>query len=81
MGPASRPMVQAQPIAPLGERWTRPCPTATSSTYSIRRLLGAWPPSLSHDDPEGMQDLAERLEAYMIKAVREGKGAVELEQP
>jgi len=36
-------------------------------------LLGAWPPSLSVADPEGMQDLAERLEAYMIKAVREGK--------
>jgi (1->4)-alpha-D-glucan 1-alpha-D-glucosylmutase len=36
-------------------------------------LLGAWPPTLSVDDPEGMQDLAERLEGYMIKAVREGK--------
>ena len=36
-------------------------------------LFGAWPPSLSVDDPEGMQDLAKRLEAYMIKAVREGK--------
>ena len=36
-------------------------------------LLGAWPPTLSIDDPEGMQDLAERLDAYMIKAVREGK--------
>jgi (1->4)-alpha-D-glucan 1-alpha-D-glucosylmutase len=36
-------------------------------------LLGAWPPNLSLDDVEGMQDLADRLEAYMIKAVREGK--------
>src|SRR6516165_6466006 len=36
-------------------------------------LLGTWPASLSVADPEGMQDLAERLEAYMIKAVREGK--------
>jgi (1->4)-alpha-D-glucan 1-alpha-D-glucosylmutase len=36
-------------------------------------LLGAWPPNLSLDDVEGMQDIAERLEAYMIKAVREGK--------
>jgi (1->4)-alpha-D-glucan 1-alpha-D-glucosylmutase len=36
-------------------------------------LLGAWPPNLSLDDIEGMQDLAGRLEAYMIKAVREGK--------
>src|SRR6516164_3561403 len=36
-------------------------------------LLGAWPPTLSVDDPGGMQDLAKRLEGYMIKAVREGK--------
>ena len=36
-------------------------------------LLGAWPPTLSVDDPEGLRDLAKRLEAYMIKAVREGK--------
>ena len=36
-------------------------------------LLGAWPPTLSIDDLEGMRDLAERLEGYMIKAVREGK--------
>jgi (1->4)-alpha-D-glucan 1-alpha-D-glucosylmutase len=36
-------------------------------------LFGAWPPTLSVDDPEGMQDIAERLEAYIIKAVREGK--------
>jgi len=36
-------------------------------------LLGTWPASLSVDDLEGMQDLAKRLEAYMIKAVREGK--------
>jgi (1->4)-alpha-D-glucan 1-alpha-D-glucosylmutase len=36
-------------------------------------LLGAWPPNLSLDNVEGMQDLADRLEAYMIKAVREGK--------
>jgi (1->4)-alpha-D-glucan 1-alpha-D-glucosylmutase len=36
-------------------------------------LLGAWQPNLSLDDPAGMRDLVERLEAYMIKAVREGK--------
>jgi len=36
-------------------------------------LLGAWPWGLAPDDRDGMQDLAERLEAYMIKAVREGK--------
>jgi len=36
-------------------------------------LLGAWPPGLSPGDAEGVKGLAERLEAYMIKAVREGK--------
>jgi (1->4)-alpha-D-glucan 1-alpha-D-glucosylmutase len=36
-------------------------------------LLGAWPPGLDPGDVEGMRGLAERIEAYMIKAVREGK--------
>ena len=36
-------------------------------------LLGAWPPDLAPDDIERMRGLAERLAAYMIKAVREGK--------
>lgn len=36
-------------------------------------LLGAWPADLVPDDLAGMQALAERLESYMIKAVREGK--------
>jgi (1->4)-alpha-D-glucan 1-alpha-D-glucosylmutase len=36
-------------------------------------LLGAWPPDLAPDDTAGMSILADRLEAYMIKAVREAK--------
>jgi (1->4)-alpha-D-glucan 1-alpha-D-glucosylmutase len=36
-------------------------------------LLGAWPPDLVPSDTEGMKTLGERLENYMIKAVREGK--------
>jgi (1->4)-alpha-D-glucan 1-alpha-D-glucosylmutase len=36
-------------------------------------LLGAWPPGLEPGDVSGMKGLAERIEAYMIKAVREGK--------
>ncbi|HXC90395.1 MAG TPA: malto-oligosyltrehalose synthase [Stellaceae bacterium] len=36
-------------------------------------LLGAWPPGLVPDDQAGVEALAERLEAYMIKAVRERK--------
>jgi (1->4)-alpha-D-glucan 1-alpha-D-glucosylmutase len=36
-------------------------------------LLGAWSPGLDPGDVEGMKGLAERIEAYMTKAVREGK--------
>lgn len=36
-------------------------------------LLGAWPPGLAADDAEGVKSLAERIEAFMVKAVREGK--------
>jgi (1->4)-alpha-D-glucan 1-alpha-D-glucosylmutase len=36
-------------------------------------LLGAWPPDLAPGDLDGMRSLAERIGAYMIKAVREGK--------
>ena len=36
-------------------------------------LFGAWPPDLVPSDVEGIAALAERVDAYMIKAVREGK--------
>jgi (1->4)-alpha-D-glucan 1-alpha-D-glucosylmutase len=36
-------------------------------------LFGAWPPGLVADDVAGIDSLADRLEAYMIKAVRERK--------
>ncbi len=36
-------------------------------------LLGAWPPDLAPNDVAGIRRLGERIEAYMIKAVREGK--------
>ena len=36
-------------------------------------LVGAWPPDLRPDDVEAMQAFAERVGAYMVKAVREGK--------
>jgi (1->4)-alpha-D-glucan 1-alpha-D-glucosylmutase len=41
--------------------------------FFYQTLLGAWPPGLAADDVEGIRGLAERVEAYMIKAVREGK--------
>jgi (1->4)-alpha-D-glucan 1-alpha-D-glucosylmutase len=36
-------------------------------------LVGAWPPALQPSDIEGVKTLAERIAAYMVKAVREGK--------
>ncbi|HWD57038.1 MAG TPA: malto-oligosyltrehalose synthase, partial [Stellaceae bacterium] len=36
-------------------------------------LVGAWPPGLAADDAAGVKALAERVAAYMTKAVREGK--------
>jgi len=36
-------------------------------------LLGAWPLDLGADDVAGIERLSERIVAYMIKAVREGK--------
>jgi (1->4)-alpha-D-glucan 1-alpha-D-glucosylmutase len=36
-------------------------------------LLGAWPPGLAPSDLAGVESLAERIEAYMIKAARERK--------
>jgi (1->4)-alpha-D-glucan 1-alpha-D-glucosylmutase len=36
-------------------------------------LVGAWPPGADPGDAEAMKNLAERVGAYMIKAVREGK--------
>jgi (1->4)-alpha-D-glucan 1-alpha-D-glucosylmutase len=36
-------------------------------------LVGAWPPGLTPDNVEAVKALAERVSAYMIKAVREGK--------
>jgi (1->4)-alpha-D-glucan 1-alpha-D-glucosylmutase len=36
-------------------------------------LVGAWPPCLAPDDVDGVKALGERVAAYMVKAVREGK--------
>jgi (1->4)-alpha-D-glucan 1-alpha-D-glucosylmutase len=36
-------------------------------------LIGVWPPGLNPHDIAAVSALAERIEAYMIKAVREGK--------
>jgi (1->4)-alpha-D-glucan 1-alpha-D-glucosylmutase len=50
-----------------------PVPVRNVEYLFYQALLGTWPPGLAPDDRAGMQDLAGRLESYMIKAVREGK--------
>jgi (1->4)-alpha-D-glucan 1-alpha-D-glucosylmutase len=50
-----------------------PVPGRDVEYLFYQSLLGAWPWGLAPDDRDGMRDLAERLESYMIKAVREGK--------
>ncbi len=44
-------------------------------------LFGIWPPGLKPDDLAGVAALAERLDAYMIKAVRERKLATSWSNP
>ena len=39
----------------------------------FQALMGAWPLQLSPDDEEGLADLSTRLEAFMLKALREAK--------
>jgi len=41
--------------------------------FFYQTLVGAWPPDLEPGDVEAMKALAERIGAFMIKAVREGK--------
>ncbi|HVC56422.1 MAG TPA: malto-oligosyltrehalose synthase [Stellaceae bacterium] len=48
-------------------------PDRNTEYLFYQALFGAWPPGLAPDDLTGMQALAERLDAYMIKAVREAK--------
>jgi malto-oligosyltrehalose synthase len=36
-------------------------------------LVGAWPPALRADDAAGLATLAERLEGWLVKSLREGK--------
>lgn len=48
-------------------------PDHTVEYLFYQTLVGCWPPDLAANDVEGVQALAERVTAYMIKAVREGK--------
>jgi (1->4)-alpha-D-glucan 1-alpha-D-glucosylmutase len=51
----------------------RPAPGSNTEYLYYQTLVGAWPLDLSPEDPAGLGEYAERLVAYMIKAVREAK--------
>ncbi len=44
-------------------------------------LVGAWPPGLRSDDAAGLDALSERLEGWLIKALREGKQRSDWNEP
>jgi (1->4)-alpha-D-glucan 1-alpha-D-glucosylmutase len=60
--------------APLrGELAGRPVPRAPVEYLVYQTLAGCWPFSLQSDDAAGLGDLADRLVAYLLKALREAK--------
>ncbi|WP_309085206.1 malto-oligosyltrehalose synthase [Chelativorans sp.] len=50
-----------------------PAPTPGGEWLFYQALAGAWPADLSLQDEEGLKELAERLVAFMTKALREAK--------
>jgi (1->4)-alpha-D-glucan 1-alpha-D-glucosylmutase len=56
-----------------GEIDGEPVPDRNVEYLFYQMLLGAWPPSLDLADTEGVGALAERIDAAMVKSVREGK--------
>ncbi|MCW2248735.1 (1-_4)-alpha-D-glucan 1-alpha-D-glucosylmutase [Azospirillum fermentarium] len=48
-------------------------PSRNDEYIFYQTLVGAWPPGLSPGDAEGLAVLADRMAAYMLKAVREAK--------
>jgi (1->4)-alpha-D-glucan 1-alpha-D-glucosylmutase len=48
-------------------------PSRNDEYLLYQTLIGAWPLSLGPDQPDAMDQFRERIEAYMIKAVKEAK--------
>jgi (1->4)-alpha-D-glucan 1-alpha-D-glucosylmutase len=66
------------------KRWTSDdtaAPDAADEYMLYQMLVGAWPLQLSVADTEGLQQLAERLAAWQLKAVREAKRHTSWAQP
>ncbi|MDN7184416.1 malto-oligosyltrehalose synthase [Caballeronia sp. SEWSISQ10-4 2] len=48
-------------------------PGAAAEAMLYQTLVGCWPPTLSPDDQAGVKELAERVSAWQLKALREAK--------
>ncbi|WP_438391337.1 malto-oligosyltrehalose synthase [Caballeronia sp. DA-9] len=48
-------------------------PGAAAEAMLYQTLVGCWPPTLSPDDEAGVKELAERVSAWQLKAMREAK--------
>ncbi|WP_119679255.1 malto-oligosyltrehalose synthase [Indioceanicola profundi] len=59
----------------------RPAPGRNDEYLLYQTLVGAWPLDLGPQDADGLAALAERLQAYMLKAVRESKFRSNWAQP
>jgi (1->4)-alpha-D-glucan 1-alpha-D-glucosylmutase len=62
----------------LNRRWRskadeEPAPSRNDEYLFYQAVVGAWPLGLDPADAEGVRSLAARIEAFMLKAVREGK--------
>jgi (1->4)-alpha-D-glucan 1-alpha-D-glucosylmutase len=62
----------------LNRRWRskvdeEPAPSRNDEYLFYQGIVGAWPLGLDAADVAGMRSLAERVGAFMLKAVREGK--------
>jgi (1->4)-alpha-D-glucan 1-alpha-D-glucosylmutase len=58
-----------------------PMPNASDEYLFYQTLVGAWPLDLEPTDEAGMKDFAERVAAFMRKAVREGKESSSWDNP
>ncbi len=58
-----------------------PVPDRNVEYLFYQTLIGVWPPRLRLDDTDAVSRLAQRVEAYMTKAVREGKEASSWSNP
>lgn len=76
---------QAHDVAERMRRWrgeaeawrqtlpSGPAPSPADELMLYQLLLGAWPPTLSADDEEGMEAFSQRLSQWQVKALREAK--------